>query len=372
MIRYFSVKNYKQFKDKLELDFTKINNYPFNENCIKNNLISKAIIYGKNAVGKTNLCSALGDIRFICRPIYHRNDRYQYKNADVSENELIEFQYSFLLNGTVVDYFYTKKDEFTVVAERLRIGENLIFEYDRMTNKFDFSNVKAVDAQHLNWAKFKNLSEQDDEEVMRPVALRYITHNTLQDEDSTIWQLYIFIQRMMFSFPDSFFPLRFSSSFYPEFDEEELKNFQNFLNEYGVNCELILLDNPEGKKDIYFNYKRPLHFFSNMSSGTAILTKFYFTNIMGILPSFICIDEFDANYHFELSEKIVKLLENQYGCQVVLTTHNTNLLSNSIMRPDCFMILSNGKLTPFFKATTRELREGHNLEKLYINGEFGE
>ena len=86
--------------------------------------------------------------------------------------------------------------------------------------------------------------------------------------------------------------------------------------------------------------------------------------------TFIFIDEFDANYHFELSEKIVTLLEEHFDCQVVLTSHNTNLLSNSIMRPDCFLILSNGKLTPICEATTRELRQGHNLQKLYKNGEF--
>ena len=81
-------------------------------------------------------------------------------------------------------------------------------------------------------------------------------------------------------------------------------------------------------------------------------------------------DEFDAFYHYELSEKIVELLEKEFDCQVILTSHNTDLLSNSIMRPDCFMILSNGKLTPVCEATTREIRQGHNLEKLYKNGEF--
>ena len=88
--------------------------------------------------------------------------------------------------------------------------------------------------------------------------------------------------------------------------------------------------------------------------------------------SFLWIDEFDAFYHFELSEKIVMILEDKMDCQVVLTSHNTNLLSNKIMRPDCYFILSNGKLTSIVNATDRELREGHNLEKLYINGEFDE
>ena len=82
------------------------------------------------------------------------------------------------------------------------------------------------------------------------------------------------------------------------------------------------------------------------------------------------IDEFDAYYHYELAEQIVKMLEQMHNTQVILTSHNTNLLSNRIMRPDCYFILSDGKLTSFVNATNRELREGHNLEKLYMSGEF--
>jgi len=82
------------------------------------------------------------------------------------------------------------------------------------------------------------------------------------------------------------------------------------------------------------------------------------------------IDEFDAYYHYELSETIVKLIEKMPHCQAILTSHSTNLLSNRIMRPDCYFILSDGRLTSFANATKRELRAGHNLEKLYMSGEF--
>lgn len=56
-------------------------------------------------------------------------------------------------------------------------------------------------------------------------------------------------------------------------------------------------------------------------------------------------DEFDAFYNYELAENVVKVLKEKY--------------------PECQMVL-----TPLFKATGRELREGHNLEKMYIGGEF--
>ncbi|MBR5372439.1 MAG: ATP-binding protein, partial [Oscillospiraceae bacterium] len=99
--------------------------------------------------------------------------------------------------------------------------------------------------------------------------------------------------------------------------------------------------------------------------------KFYLQYMMSKpRPSFIFVDEFDAYYHFELSEKIMKLLETEFDCQVILTSNNTNLLSNSIMRPDCILILHDGKLTPICDTTSRELRQGHDLEKLYMSGEF--
>ena len=48
-------------------------------------------------------------------------------------------------------------------------------------------------------------------------------------------------------------------------------------------------------------------------------------------------------------------------------------MTNKIMRPDTlFLLTTSGKLIPLCKATDRELREGHNLGKLYMNGEFDE
>ena len=46
------------------------------------------------------------------------------------------------------------------------------------------------------------------------------------------------------------------------------------------------------------------------------------------------LDGFDAYYHYELSETIVKIAEQMKHTQVIFTSHNTNLLSNRIMRPD--------------------------------------
>ena len=62
MLAKFRVSNFKNFKENFELDFTKVNKYDFNKECIKNDLINNSIIYGKNVVGKSNLGFAIFDI----------------------------------------------------------------------------------------------------------------------------------------------------------------------------------------------------------------------------------------------------------------------------------------------------------------------
>ena len=79
-----------------------------------------------------------------------------------------------------------------------------------------------------------------------------------------------------------------------------------------------------------------------------------------------------AFYHYEMAQNVIQFLKKKYPrCQIIMTSHNTNLMTNRLMRPDCLFILSSsGTLTSLCNATQRELREGHNLEKMYISGEF--
>lgn len=376
MIRKFSVKNFANFKDTLTVDLTHVHDYKYNEDCVKNGLVNKVIIYGKNSAGKTNLGMAVCDIAvsIFSSP---SAERKLFKNADTENGELMEFSYSFLLDGDTVDYSYKKADPSTIVFERFSVNNELIFEYDLQEGYYDFSNVSRINAEKLDWQEFKRVIAPKKnilaEAIEQPSALRYIISNTIQNEDSVIYRLTRFLKGMRFSGSMPRLPVGFSQQIKKMIDNESLYLFQDFLNKHGVDCRLTMSDQTDGEKEIYFDYKKPLPFFEFMSSGTAELTHFYFSHIYNMSRNtFIYLDEFDAHYHFELSKNIVTMLERLPGCQVIMTTHNTNLLDNSIMRPDCFMVLANGKLTPLCEATTRELRQGHDLEKLYINGEFDE
>lgn len=62
MLKKFSIRNYKNFKDTLTIDFDNIGGYQFNTDCLYDNTISKMLLYGRNATGKTNLGGAILDV----------------------------------------------------------------------------------------------------------------------------------------------------------------------------------------------------------------------------------------------------------------------------------------------------------------------
>ena len=121
------------------------------------------------------------------------------------------------------------------------------------------------------------------------------------------------------------------------------------------------------------NHKKfPLVWESVASSGaSALLIYFYWYKHFNDVK-FLFIDEFDAFYHFELSKKIIENIVKYDNMQTILTSHNTYLVNNELLRPDCYFKLNNGKLTSFSDSTDREIREGHNLEKMLRQGEFDE
>ena len=105
------------------------------------------------------------------------------------------------------------------------------------------------------------------------------------------------------------------------------------------------------------------------STGTQSLKLLYFWLKRMGEASFVFIDEFDAFYHFKLAFEVCKQLFN-LNCQVFTSSHNTYLMTNDLLRPDCNFILQDNKIKPLQACTEKELRFGHNIEKLFRAGAF--
>lgn len=150
-----------------------------------------------------------------------------------------------------------------------------------------------------------------------------------------------------------------------------VNELESFLNEANVKCKLTVVETIKGK-DIAFDFgEKKILLAEAMSTGTSAMMLFFYWYLLisDTKVSLVFIDEFDAFYHHDLSKLIVrKLMET--GTQFIVTTHNTSLISNDLMRPDCYYLMGNNRIQSLSSCTDKELRQVHNIEKIYKAGGF--
>lgn len=379
MLRKFEVSNYKTFKYKISLDFGDIGGYQFSTECIYDGYISKMLIYGRNATGKTNLGKALMDIQRLLFGLRKLREDRSFLNAD-SVEETAVFSYEFIFDGQKVVYRYGRCSDTTLKWEELEINDELIFSCDFSARQFNFDNLSYIKVETANTERYRlslDERESDDGDEIELPFMRWLVNNVALEKNSVLLKMFNYVRRMVFiSAGNHIWPRQSKAydTFFEKLEERKgLQEIEQFFNEMGIECQLILRKLPDGQRELYFYHERLVPFFETASSGTLALFDLYRRSVAPMREaSFIYLDEFDAFYHYEMAENVIRFFKKRYSkCQIILTSHNTNLMTNRLMRPDCLFILSSfGTLTALCNATERELREGHNLEKMYISGEF--
>ena len=87
----------------------------------------------------------------------------------------------------------------------------------------------------------------------------------------------------------------------------------------------------------------------------------------------VIIDEFSSGFHNILEEKVIKyFMKNSKTSQIFIVSHSTNLLSNTLLRPDQIYTVDfiNGKGSKVYRVSDSKPREAQNIEKMYLSGVF--
>lgn len=109
MLYKFSVEGFKGFSKKVELNLQHRKNYEFNIECIRDGVINKSVVYGKNGCGKSNLGIAIFDIVSHLTEFSVNKNLYRgYLNAENDAKNAI-FEYDFKFKEDHVKYKYSKK-----------------------------------------------------------------------------------------------------------------------------------------------------------------------------------------------------------------------------------------------------------------------
>ena len=369
MLYKFRVKNFKNFEDTLEWNLTS-GKYTFNQQAVKNDIVKNSIIYGNNGTGKSNLTYAIMDITTHLTDFKRQEQHYTpYKNLN-SRTEFAEFYYEFIFDKHKVTYSYKKESMSKVFDEVISIDDKeIIFENFIKNERFVL----------LKGAETLNVSERD----ISLSFVKYIFANT--NLDSTDIENKIFIQFRHFVEGMLYFGSGTAEgNFYQGLKSSKeritsvivnsgkIEELQKFLQDLDINYILEPGEDSEGNSVINVRFKnRSVNFYSVASHGTLVILVFFYWLLQLSKIKFLVVDEFDAFYHNEVSEAMLSIIRDS-EVQSVFTSHNTSIMSNDLLRPDCYFVLQNNTIKDISSLTRKELRRAHNLEKMSNAGSFNE
>lgn len=366
MLTQFAVTNFKGFKHRIEWNLSRPSNYSFNAAAIQDGIVKNGIIYGPNGAGKSNFGLAIFDIANHLSHKWKKPDFY-LNYASAGHHDLpVEFEYTFILGGHTLLYKYSK------VAWELKgniVYEQLIVDGNEVLLK-DKGILNIANEFGLTQTAFDSLKDSANNISI----VNYLLSSVPLPKGHALLLLRDFVENMLFfrSLDNrEFIGLKEGGSNIEEYiiTHHLADDFATYLKDVsGQDYEFE--PSVQGESVLYClmdGVRMPFQLVA--STGTKNLELQYYWLKEMDNASFVFIDEFDAFYHHELSYKICKRLFD--GCnQVFVTTHDTFLLSNDLLRPDCFFILRDNQIKAICDMTDKELRFGHNLEKLYRGGTF--
>jgi len=365
MLSKFEVENFRGFKNRLVFDL-QAGVYEFNPSLVQGGVVKNALIFGRNGSGKSAIGLAIFDI------IRHLTDKEQifeihlhpYRNLS-NDSKIVSFKYEFLFAEGRVVYAYEKTDPDRLVHEALWFDDTLVLDWNyqnEIENAFDQELLGSV-----------NLAKRGS----GVSVLKYLYRTQKSASHPLVARLMTFVENMLWFRSVLGGPnyAGFKKGVDVIFDEinaqGKLKDFMAFLAEQGLNYDLEFRPQ-DGREVLIAKYAQGEALFSSVAStGTLALSLFFYWSIAAFPSvSLLFVDEFDAGVHFESARSLLEKLNQSGRFQVVVTTHDTYLMQNALTRPDCCYIISGDRISPLCRATEKEIRQAHNLEKMYTHGVF--
>jgi uncharacterized protein len=408
MLIEFSVGNYRSFKEKVTFSMVAANLVSQDKDLDTNNvfavdkelsLVKSAAIYGANASGKSNLAKALQFMKWFMVNSSKETQSTEaigverFRLSTETDDQPSFFEIVFLLDGQQHRYGFTA-DRSKVVSEWLyyvpKTRETKLF--DRQEEKFDIAKVYKADgitSKTRNNALFLSVSAQFNVEKSE-LILDWITYqlnlvSSLEDERllkgmaNHIFRENIYSDAVqLFKKSDlDIIDVRHKSESETVVDDPLEKVLKDFIKatDCSKSIETIHQKFDKNKQPISLE---PFSLSEEESKGTQ---KIFL--LVGLLTStlkygqVLIIDEFDEKLHPLMSRSIVELFNsnetNPHNAQLIIMTHDTNLLSNKIFRRDQIWFTEKDRYgaTALYSLAEYKVRNDASFGSDYIKGKYG-
>ena len=368
MLAKMYLTNFLSFKERTEIDLT-ASKYSIlgKTNVYKSEILKGALFIGPNASGKSN---ALKGLSFIIKMIKGEGVSFNRYRCLFSDNPIITIEYEFIFESKKVEYAIEHNIQTNSISENLKIDEITVLKRTGNTGELRIGQSVTID-------------DQVDSETL---FLRTASFNTGRfPQEPTLRKLMDFLQNS-YIVDEYNWDARVGSTitrYAEEFGVEKINKYltafkYDFSMEYGSESEGAGLKLTLGADNKMVFLKRKSFPFPNVlineSQGNQVFADLL-PHLIRVIENagMLIVDEFGNSFHNKLAEKIISFfMENAKNSQIFITSHHTNLVSNSVFRPDQINLItflntagSNAKRLSQFKP-----REAQNLEKLYLGGMF--
>ena len=370
MLKRVIAKNFKCFKNETIFDYTKTNYKLLEQNTEGKNL--KGVLFvGDNASGKT---TALQPIKLMLDLLFKDRDiSLVMYNCLFSTEKITSLQFEFDVDNHEIKYEFSF-DRNVFIEERLTVDDQIVIERVK-------KNVR------LQLEEEKSFHEVDDTLLF----LKRVYFSTKFAGNKILIQWFDELKKSVYinAYSRRIVSYNGKSLSVNKYLEENGTNhinkfFEDNNFQFAIQYEKVVekeglrfeLDENEGKMAFFERQgiETPLPIFMESTGNQTLIN--ILPAILSVVENggMLLIDEFSSGLHNKLEELLIRyIMRNGKGMQLFFVSHSTNLLSNSILRPDqIYAVEMEGKEGSKIKRFSDEQpRAAQNLEKMYLSGVFG-
>lgn len=416
MLIQFTTQNFRSFKDPVTLSMvsgkSKSKNKSLDEDASFSSLsgiklLKCAVIYGANASGKSNLFSALA---FMRRFVLNSSKESQvdeligtepFKLAIGLDQQPSFFEITFAIESIIYQYQFSA-DQALVHGESLiaKVGskETTLFERNggKITCHKQFSEGSLLSEKTRSNALFLSVCANFDGEISKRIlrwfrSLRIISGLTDENlmgltRECLAGERHSKISELLKSFDLGMEGVALGESedeiTIPPNATDEIKEFFQAVN------KMVTKNGPPPRRvttlhnvfdsDGVVQGQTTFELAKEESQGSKKLVAMSGPIIDTLEHSgVLVIDEFDARLHPILSKTIIKifnsLIGNSRNAQLIVATHDTNLLDKELLRRDQIWFVEKDKFGSSHLTSLIEyrVRNDASFEKDYIMGKYG-
>lgn len=375
MLKKITLDNFRSFKNRVTVELTKTNYNILSYNAADNGVLKCCIFVGANGSGKSTI---IRGIKLLLDLLFSE------KILDLGsflcvfgERRQYSVEYEFVIENEVIRYSFEADTEKELISEKLYLDDKMMLDrmgfsaksYIADPNGADYRSEVSKDTLFLRTLYFNTKF------AFNPVLSAWI--------DFLKGSAYINMhERQIIHYGKT------DVSIASYLDNGFCETVNRFFDDHGFGQSIVINRDTQdgtpfsiGDTDIenmilvkHKGINLPISF-AQESVGNQ--------NLLRILPVFLTvihnggmllIDDFSGAFHNDLESLLVRyFMEKSNHSQLLFVSHSTNLLSNSILRPDqeYSVEFRNEEGSSVKRFSSEKPRSAQNIEKMYLSGVFG-